>query len=78
MLLDPFCFVTFVETSGEEIVEYIDSWAEGQKPIYHFFGDLVIDMRECIYVDVAKIYLQKLNLPHLINRLKDLDCPCNN
>ena len=78
MLFDPFCFVKFVEDSGENIVEYIDNWADGQMPIYHFFGDLVIDMRECIHIQVAKIYLQKLNAQHLINNLEDLKCPCNN
>lgn len=55
MLFDPFCFVRFVEEGGEDIVEYIDNWADGQKPIYHFFGDLGIDMRECIHIQVAKI-----------------------
>jgi hypothetical protein len=78
MLFDPFCFVKFVEDSGENIVEYIDNWADGQMPIYHFFGDLVIDMRECIHIQVAKIYLQKLNAQHLVNNLEDLKCPCNN
>ena len=77
MLFDPFCFVKFVEDSGEDIVEYIDNWADGQTPIYHFFGDLIIDMRECIHIQVAKIYLQKLNVQHLINNLEDLKCPCN-
>jgi hypothetical protein len=78
MLFDPFCFVKFVEESGEETVEYIDNWADGQKPIYHFFDDLVIDMRECIHIEVAKIYLQKLDAPHLIKQLEILKCPCNN
>ena len=78
MLFDPFCFVKFVEDSGEDIIEYIDNWADGQTPIYHFFGDLVIDMRECIHIQVAKIYLQKWNAQHLINNLEDLKCPCNN
>jgi|688.fasta_scaffold1295830_2 hypothetical protein len=76
MLFDPFCFVKFVEDSGEDIVEYIDNWADGQTPIYHFFGDLAIDMRECIHIQVAKIYLQMLNAQHLINKLEDLKCPC--
>ena len=78
MLFDPFCFIKFVEDSGVSIVEYIDNWADGQMPRYHFFGDLVIDMRECIHIQVAKIYLQKLNAQHLINNLEDLKCPCNN
>lgn len=77
MLFDPFCFVRFVEDNGVNILEYIDNWAEGQKPIYYFFDDLVIDMQECIHIQVAKIYLQKLNANHLINKLQDLDCPCN-
>lgn len=77
MLFDPFCFVKFVEESGQDIVEYIDNWADGQTPIYYFFGDLIIDMRECINIQVAKIYLQKLNLQNLINDLEDLKCPCN-
>ena len=77
MLFDPFCFVKFVEESGEDIVEYIDNWADGQTPTYYFFGDLIIDMRECIHIQVAKIYLQKLNLQNLINDLEDLKCPCN-
>lgn len=76
MLFDPFCFVKFVEDSGEDIVEYIDNWADSQIPIYYFFGDLTIDMRECIHIQVAKIYLQKLNAQHLINNLEDLKCPC--
>jgi hypothetical protein len=76
MLFDPFCFVKFVEDSGEDIVEYIDNWADSQTPIYYFFGDLTIDMRECIHIQVAKIYLQKLNAQHLINNLEDLKCPC--
>jgi hypothetical protein len=76
MLFDPFCFVDFVENSGEGIVEYIDNWADEQKPIYYFFDDLVIDMRECIDLQVARIYLQKLNPQHLIQELEDLDCPC--
>lgn len=78
MLFDPYCFVRFVEDSGEDIVEYIDNWADGQKPIYYFFGDLAIDMRECIHIQVAKIYLQKLNAQHLINNLENLECPCDN
>ena len=76
MLFDPFCFVKFVEKNDVTIVEYIDNLAEGQKPIYHFFDDLVIDMRECIHIQVAKIYLQRLNAHHLITNLDSLDCPC--
>ncbi len=77
MLFDAYCFVKFVEDSGENIIEYVDNWAEGQKPIYYFFDDLVIDMQECIHIQVAKIYLQKLNTHHLIHKLHDLDyCPC--
>lgn len=76
MLFDPFCFVKFVEDNGENIVKYVDNWADGQ-PIYYFFDDLIVNMQECIHVQVAKIYLQKLNAHHLINKLKDLECPCN-
>jgi len=78
MLFDPFCFVRFIEESGEEVVDYIDNWADGQIPKYYFFRDLGIDMQECIHIQVAEIYLQKLNASHLINKLKDLDCPCIN
>lgn len=76
MLFDPFCFVRFVEENDECIVEYIDNWADGQTPIYYFFGDLVIDMRNCIHISVAKFYLQMLNVQHLIAHLERLDCPC--
>lgn len=78
MLFDPFCFVRFVEESGENVVEYIDNWTEGPKPTYHFFGDLVIDMRECIHIQVAKLYLRKLKAHTLIDKLTKLDCPCHN
>ena len=77
MLFDPLCFIKYVEENGEAIIEYIDNWAEGQMPTYYFFGDLVIDMKECIHIQVAKIYLQKLNAHHLIKNLENLDCPCN-
>lgn len=76
MLFDPYCFVKFVEDNGENVIEYVDNWAEGQKSIYYFFDDLVIDMPECIHIQVAKIYLQKLNAHHLISKLQELDCPC--
>lgn len=78
MLFDPLCFVNFVEENGKNIINYIDNWADGTAPKYYFFDDLIIDMRECIHIEVAKIYLQKLNSPELSSQLKNLNCPCNN
>jgi hypothetical protein len=78
MLFDPFCFVQFIEERGESVVEYIDNWADGPSPTYYFFGDLVIDMRECIHIQVSKINLHKLGAFHLLNNLENLNCPCNN
>lgn len=78
MLFDPFCFIEFIQNTGEEVVEYVDNWAEGVPPIFHLFNDLPIDMAECIHIDIAKKYLLRLNLQHLIALLTELDCPCNN
>jgi hypothetical protein len=78
MLFDPLCFVNFVEENGKNIINYVDNWADGSAPKYYFFDDLIIDMRECIHFEVAKIYLQKLNSPELSSQLKNLNCPCNN
>lgn len=36
MLLDPFCFIQFLDKNKSDAIEYIDNWAEGQ-PIYHLF-----------------------------------------
>ena len=51
MLFDPLCFIKYLEDNGEIIIEYIDNWAEGLMPTYYFFGDLVIDMKECIHIN---------------------------
>ena len=78
MLFDALCFVNFVEENGKNVINYVDNWADGSAPKYYFFDDLVIDMGECIHIEVAKIYLQKLNAQKLNNQIINLDCPCNN
>ncbi len=76
MLLDPFCFIQFLDKNKSDAIEYIDNWAEGQ-PIYHLFEDLPVLMSECIHIEVAKEYLIRLGAKELVVYLNDLDCPCN-
>ena len=76
MLLEPYCFIKFIEEQGAEIIEYIDNWSEGKVYYYFFEEDLVIDMSECIHITVASRYLKKINLAHLALNLVKLDCPC--
>ena len=76
MLLEPYCFIEFVEENGVPIIKHIDNWSEGDVIFYFFEEDLVINMKECIHVIVAEQYLVKLNLPDLIDKLNTLNCPC--
>jgi hypothetical protein len=76
MLLDPYCFIRFLEDNNVPVLEYIDNWAEGEVRYYFFNEALVIDMQECIHVEVARMYLRKIRAEHLALRLKTLDCPC--
>jgi hypothetical protein len=77
MLFDPYCFIQYIERNNGDIVEYTDNWTDGN-PIIHLFEDLPVSMSECIHIEVAKMYLDKINAKHLIDSLKNLDCPCNN
>ena len=76
MLFDPNCFIRFIEDQQGDIVEYMDNWTDGKNPIYHLFEDLPIPMGECIHIEVAKIYLNKVKSSNLIKSLPDLYCPC--
>ncbi len=76
MLFDPYCSINFIENNTDEVVEYKDNWTDGKHPIYHLFGGLLIDMGECIHIDVAKMYLQKLQIQQLMAHLSKLECPC--
>lgn len=77
MLFEPACFLRFLEDNDIPILEYIDNWTDGEVHYYFFNEDLVIDMRECIHIEVAKMYLRKINAQHLIVYLRTLDCPCS-
>ncbi len=78
MLLEPLCFIRFVEDNDIPVIEYIDNWTVGAKVKYHFFNDdILIDMEHCVHVIVAKEYLIKLNAHHLITQVEKLECPCS-
>ena len=36
MLLEPYCFIKFIEEQGVEIIEYIDNWTEGK--VYYYLN----------------------------------------
>lgn len=78
MLLEPYCFIKYIEEQGVELLKLIDNWSEGNVFYYFFDEDLIIDISECIHISVAEQYLKKINLIHLINELPQLDCPCPN
>ena len=78
MLFEPRWFIDFIESNDIPVIGYIDNWAEGQPKYYFLSDELVINMTYCIDIDIAHIYLKKIEAERLSPMLDTLECPCEN